>query len=586
MANKKLPYFCRKVLQNFPFIEQDFDALTEYGLISKVVEYLNNVIKSQNIVIDTVNDLSNYFDNLDVQEEINNKLDKMAESGELQEIISAYLQANVTWTFDSVANMKTATNLIKGSFAQTVGYYTPNDGGKALYYIRPVTTDDVLDNMFVIPLSDNTLVAEYVKSSEIVPESVGVYGDGDNDCTDTMQDLIDYTCTNGLNISGAGTYKITDTLTIPNVEHVNIKLKNIDATELENKPAFILDHTRYANVTVDTIEFTKSSVSDVHNSYNYLCGFLLKGTSYANINVNYIVNALSAFVLHSTGKSATEGSYYNNLHCGKSDTFNLIHMYTNDGAINGNTLTDSLHVISTWPNNSNVRSYSIINDAHGTAPIYQNNHNILHGLMIEKYNDDGTNYSLADLRDANNTDVEVERLEITPSVDINNIVTTNTNSSYNLVKIDSGWVDIPRALTRSGNNNYITSFNNYKNSLNNTLYINDGGATLTNNFSAVTNGICDGTITFNPATGNVRINGIFTNKVDLSANTNYQFANIGLPGRTYTHGFVYLAGGGNPTTMTQIGTIRRVKNQYYCYLRVSQNVVSGNYLFVDFTCEE
>ena len=355
--------------------------------------------------------VEDYFKDLDIQTEIDNKLDEMAESGQLQEIISEYLQANVAWTFDSVADMKAATNLINGSFAQTVGYYAPNDAGKAIYYIRPVTTDDTIDDMFIISLADNTLVAEYVKSSEITPESVGVYGDGDNDCTDTLQDLIDYACDNELNISGSGTYKITDTLTIPNVEHVDIKLKNIDATELENKPAFILDHTRYANVTVNTIEFTKSSVTDVHNNYNYQCGFLLKGTSYANINVNYIVNALSAFVLHSTGTSATEGSYYNNLHCGKSDTFNLIHMYANDGAVNGNTLSDTLHIISTWPNNSNVRSYSIINDGHGTSPVYQNNHNIIHGLMVEKYNDDGTNYSIADLRDANNTDVEVVRLD-------------------------------------------------------------------------------------------------------------------------------------------------------------------------------
>ena len=30
------------ILQNFPFIEEDFDSLTTYELICKVVEYLNN----------------------------------------------------------------------------------------------------------------------------------------------------------------------------------------------------------------------------------------------------------------------------------------------------------------------------------------------------------------------------------------------------------------------------------------------------------------------------------------------------------------------------------------------------------------
>ena len=80
----KIPFFRRCVLQNFPFIEKDFDALTDYELLSKVVEYLNTVINQQNIVVDNVSELlrvynllknyvENYFENLDVQNEINNK---------------------------------------------------------------------------------------------------------------------------------------------------------------------------------------------------------------------------------------------------------------------------------------------------------------------------------------------------------------------------------------------------------------------------------------------------------------------------------------------------------------------------------
>lgn len=96
---KKLTPFKRCVLQNFPFIEQDFDSLTNYGLLCKIVEYLNNVISSQNQVINNITALNNafielkdyidnYFDNLDVQEEINNKIDEMVESGELQRILN------------------------------------------------------------------------------------------------------------------------------------------------------------------------------------------------------------------------------------------------------------------------------------------------------------------------------------------------------------------------------------------------------------------------------------------------------------------------------------------------------------------
>ena len=95
----KIPLFRRCVLQNFPFIEQDFDALTDYALLCKVVEYLNKVITAINENSAQVEALTvafnnlksyvdHYFDNLDVQEEINNKLDSMALDGTLSNIIN------------------------------------------------------------------------------------------------------------------------------------------------------------------------------------------------------------------------------------------------------------------------------------------------------------------------------------------------------------------------------------------------------------------------------------------------------------------------------------------------------------------
>lgn len=106
--NTKIPKFRRFVLQNFPFIEQDFDALTDYQLICKVIEYLNTVINSQNQVIDQVSALTdgfdelqslvdnlqsyvdNYFENLDVQDEVNHKLDEMVEDGTFARLVEEY----------------------------------------------------------------------------------------------------------------------------------------------------------------------------------------------------------------------------------------------------------------------------------------------------------------------------------------------------------------------------------------------------------------------------------------------------------------------------------------------------------------
>lgn len=82
-------YWCQKVL---PLVYDD--SLSYYELLCKVVTYLNNMGEDVNTLItDFVNlnkaftklqdYVNNYFDSLDVQQEINNKLDEMAKSGEL-----------------------------------------------------------------------------------------------------------------------------------------------------------------------------------------------------------------------------------------------------------------------------------------------------------------------------------------------------------------------------------------------------------------------------------------------------------------------------------------------------------------------
>lgn len=169
----KIPKFRRFVLQNFPFIEQTFDALTDYELICKVVEYLNKCIDSVNATSEQTEALTNaynqlkayvdqYFDNLDVQEEINNKLDAMVEAGTLQEIIADYLNSKAVFGFDTVAAMKAATNLIDGSYAKTLGYYSKNDGGMATYKIREITNSDVVDERFIIAIGEDDLIAELI----------------------------------------------------------------------------------------------------------------------------------------------------------------------------------------------------------------------------------------------------------------------------------------------------------------------------------------------------------------------------------------------------------------------------------------
>ena len=154
------------VIENFPFIEADFDAITNYQLFCKVVEYLNKTVTNTNILGAEVEKISNYFNTLNVQEEINKKLDAMAESGELQEIITSYLNINGILCYNTLNDLKNADNLINGSFAKTLGKNTINDGLGGVYKIRTITSSDNVDNETIVAVNfSNTLIAQKIKQT-------------------------------------------------------------------------------------------------------------------------------------------------------------------------------------------------------------------------------------------------------------------------------------------------------------------------------------------------------------------------------------------------------------------------------------
>lgn len=147
------------------------------GLLSylkdTVIPTVNNnadaIIEVQNLMNELQSYVDNYFKNLDVQNEINNKLDQMATDGELEEIISAYLKSNAIIGYNTVIDLKNATNLIDGSFTKTYGKISYNDGLGAFYKIRTITNEDHTDDDNLIALTNYpNLVAEKMKNKNIV----------------------------------------------------------------------------------------------------------------------------------------------------------------------------------------------------------------------------------------------------------------------------------------------------------------------------------------------------------------------------------------------------------------------------------
>lgn len=81
------------------------DSLSYVEMLSKVVDALNSVISTTNGIVNDFNELinyyeqlyewvKNYFENLDIQEEINKKLDEMAQDGTFEKLFGSFVLLN------------------------------------------------------------------------------------------------------------------------------------------------------------------------------------------------------------------------------------------------------------------------------------------------------------------------------------------------------------------------------------------------------------------------------------------------------------------------------------------------------------
>lgn len=240
----------------FKSIPLAFDeSLSYYETLCGVLKLLKDqekiVNQNANALIELQNYVVHYFDNLDVQEEINNKLDEMVEQGTLQEIIASYLDANAIWCFDNIEDLKNGGNLINGSFAKTLGFYEKNDGGSGLYKI---STNEPTN--YHIQL-DNGLYAELIVNSKLNLKSIGLKtGDTTFDNSEIFEIIENYFINYKLYIPN-GNYYFQD----------GIKLDKIDL-EMEENATLTLNSS-------DTINcFIRIRTDD---NKGYIIGSQIKG---------------------------------------------------------------------------------------------------------------------------------------------------------------------------------------------------------------------------------------------------------------------------------------------------------------------
>ena len=127
------------------------------------------------------NYVHDYFDNLDLQEEVDHKIEEMQLDGTLAAIIKPY----VSTTFDTVADMIADDTLLVGSNVSTLGYYAVNDGGMALYHITDVIPSGHYETLNI------GLYAELITAGCVNLRQLGCKGDGSVDCSSLLQFAID-----------------------------------------------------------------------------------------------------------------------------------------------------------------------------------------------------------------------------------------------------------------------------------------------------------------------------------------------------------------------------------------------------------
>lgn len=358
-------------------------------LENTVIPAINNngeaVTELQNLFIELKNYVDNYFTNLDVQEEINNKLDEMAEDGTLQEIITAYLQVNGILAYNTVANMKTATNLTDGSFVKTFGKNTYNDGQGNFYKVREITNNDDVDEEFIISLADENLVAELIPINNMYVDvyQFGIKNDG-TDCTTKLQNLINMFTNGATFYFRNGTYYFKN-ITVPSNSQIigEGNTKFIIPTNEEIACIFRIENKE--NITIKDIKLQNgANVDDGHN--------------YGSVKSN-VENLKSCIYFGSC-----ENILIDNVYC---DTF-----------------FDGIKFFNT--NNVKLLNSTLINSGYSGVMIFENSkHYIIENCTFENaYNNNGTGntYMIAITDNDNETSIVVpEDIKINKCNFINNL---------------------------------------------------------------------------------------------------------------------------------------------------------------------
>lgn len=260
----------------------------------------------QKLYIELKNYVDHYFDNLDVQKEINNKLDEMAEDGSLQIIIEQYLNLGVIFKYDNVAQMKSAINLKNGSYAKTAGFYTIGDNGASNYHIRNKNENEVENGFTTFEITGTNLIAELIKTETINVAQLGAKPEENFN----NSSIINFACENFKKIIfNSGTYLFNNMINLKSNNHICGNYNDTILYMINSADDYLLRADSIENVIIEELTIKNSNSNTGTGVPNYRLGFF---TNCKNITFNhcYLTELYSQGLVFKTCSNLT----FTNLH--------------------------------------------------------------------------------------------------------------------------------------------------------------------------------------------------------------------------------------------------------------------------------
>lgn len=196
-----LPPFKHMIMTIGELPSSYLETMSYYEMLVWFSNYLGNTVipainengeaveELQNLFVELQNYVNNYFDNLDVQEEINNKLDEMAQDGTLGNIILTKIQPIIDAEFDAQNEIINGQNSRIDTISNIVQSVSSGSPSGVYPTVSDLTTDDPDHSKIYVVTADGNWY--YYNSSTSTWTSGGVYQSseiGDNTINKYMLD--------------------------------------------------------------------------------------------------------------------------------------------------------------------------------------------------------------------------------------------------------------------------------------------------------------------------------------------------------------------------------------------------------------